>query len=103
MTIVPLQTPPTKKQAQELIRKLVTEGKVAFHGHANLRKKQRQITSLMILNCLSSGHVIEEPCKNLSHKGWETAVEGSAAGVRLRIAVCLRWSNDLLVVTAYKL
>lgn len=103
MTVVPLKKAPSRKQAQDLIRSLAADGRVAFHPHAKMRKKQRKISSLEVLNCLRTGHVVEEPYQNLTHRGWETAVVGSAAGQRLRIAVCLRWSNDLLVITTYKI
>ena len=101
MTVVPMIKAPSKKEAQDIIRKLAAEGKVSFHPHAKLGKKKRKISTLQALNCLATGFVDEEPTQNLSHKGWSTAVVGRVAGVRLRVVVCLRWSQNLLVVTCY--
>lgn len=100
MNVVPMAKPPSKQEAQKLIRLLVMEGKVRFHPHKN---KRPQITHLQVLNCLSKGFVVEEPTQNLSHKGWMTAVKGHAAGDELKVVVCLRWKNDLLVITSYYL
>ena len=101
MNIVPLVKCPTKKEAQEIIRRLVEEGQVHFHPHALKRKRGRNISDMQILKCLSTGHVAEEPVQNLSHKGWETAVQGKVTGETLRVAVCIRWKQDVLVVTCY--
>lgn len=98
MDIVPLRELPSKHEARNIIRKLVSEGKVKFHLHT---KKRPEITTPQILNCLKKGEVVEEPTQNLSDKGWQTAVEGRAAGSFLRVVVCMRWSQDLLVITSY--
>jgi hypothetical protein len=101
MTVVPLHKPPSRKQAQIIIRKLAGEGKVHFDRHSNKRKKQRKISDVQILTCLSKGYVTEDPFVNYPRKGWETSVQGSAAGQQIKVVVCLRWKNDLLVVTVY--
>lgn len=97
MAIIPLNKSPSKPEAQKIIRALVAEGKVAFHPHS----KKHRITHMQVLNCLAKGMVDEEPTQNLSHKGWQTAVVGMTAGNYLRVVVCLRWKNDLLVITSY--
>jgi hypothetical protein len=102
MTVIPLYKPPSRKQAETIIRALVREGRVELHPHCKLRQRRRAITYVQILNCLARGYVDEDPYQSPHHKGWETAVVGSAAGERLRIVVCLRWSQDVLVITCYQ-
>lgn len=99
--VIPLKAPPSKKEAQEIIRAYAERGQIAFHPHAGLRKKQRKITTPQIINCLKKGYVCEDPHIDLGHKGWMTAVTGSVSGLNLRLAVCLRWKQDILVVTCY--
>lgn len=101
MTVVPLHKPPSRKQAQDLIRGLAKEGKVRFDKHSSQRKKQRKISYVQIMKCLEIGVVIEDPFINYSRKGWETAVVGSTAGQELKVVVCLRWKNDILIITTY--
>ncbi len=101
MNIVPLTKSPTKKEAQAIIRKLVELDQVRFHPHALRRKRKRHISDMQILNCLLTGYVAEEPVQNLSHQGWETAVVGKVTGETLRVAVCIRWKQDVLVITCY--
>jgi uncharacterized protein YjhX (UPF0386 family) len=97
MTIVPLKQAPGKSDAQKMVRELAAAGKIVFHPHS----RKRKITTVQVLNCLAKGFIDEEPTMNLSHKGWQTAVVGSNAGKYLRVVVCLRWSNDVLVITNY--
>lgn len=101
MEIVPLRNPPSKPQAQKIIRALVAEGKVKFHPHSHKGGRRKFISTLQVLNCLSKGQIDEEPTQNLSHKGWQTAVVGSAAGKYLRVVVCLRWEQNILVISNY--
>jgi len=100
VTVIPMMKPPNKREAQDIIRKLAAEGQVFFHPHIR-KAKRRKITTLQILNCLKKGQVDEEPTQNFSHKGWQTAIVAQIAGARLRVVVCLRWSQDALVITAY--
>lgn len=100
MEIIPFKKPPSKPEAQTIIRKLAEEGKVEFHPHSH-KGKRRKISSLQALNCLRTGFVDEEPTQNLSHMGWQTAVVGSAAGNYIRVVVCLRWAQNLLIVSKY--
>ncbi len=95
--VIPLKKAPTKPEAQKIIRKLVADGNVGFHPHS----KKRKISTLQVLNCLAKGYVDEEPTQNLSHKGWQTAVVCSNAGSNLRVVVCLRWEQNILVITNY--
>ena len=99
--VVPLMKPPSRKEAQGIIRNLVNSGKVSFHRHAKLRKRGRKITTVQITNCLLKGYVDEDPYPDLGHQGWGTAVSGRVAGDTIRVVVCLRWSQDALVITCY--
>ena len=100
MEIIPLKKPPGKAEAQQTIRMMVAEGRVSFHPHSR-RGKRGKISTVQVLNCLSKGRVDEEPTQNLSHKGWQTAVVGNTAGNYLRVVVCLRWSQDILIISNY--
>lgn len=101
MTVVPFEKAPSKPEAQELIRTMASEGKVKFHGHARQRMKKRGITTVQILNCLAKGFVEENPTLSLNHQGWETVVSGKASGSLLRVVVCIRWQEDLLIISTY--
>lgn len=101
MTVVPIRKPPSKADAQTLIRTYASEGKVKFSEHCRSRKKQRGINSLQIMSCLLKGYVVEDPFMGLQQNGWETAVTGTVAGEKIKVAVCLRFSNDVLVITCY--
>lgn len=101
MTVVPLKKAPNKRQAEEIIRKLAAEGHVGFSVHARKRRRQRDITTVQVLNALKVGYVKDEPVQSLSYQGWETTVVGNVAGETLNIGVCLRWAQDLLVITCY--
>lgn len=102
MTVIPLRNPPSRQQAQKIIHALVEAGNVELHPHCKMRQKKRKITYPQILNCLAKGYVDEDPYQSPSHDGWETAVVGSSAGDRLKIVVCLRWSQDMLIITCYQ-
>jgi hypothetical protein len=103
MTIIPIHKAPNKKRAQEIIRELAASGKVRLNTHSFKRGRQRKISMPQILNCLSIGYVVEEPVQSLTYKGWETAVVGTVAGETIKVAVCLRWSQDMVVITCYYL
>jgi hypothetical protein len=103
MTVVPIHKPPHKKKAQEIIRELAAQGKVSLNIHSAKRGRQRKVSMPQILNCLAVGYVVEEPVQSLTYQGWETAVVGTVAGETLRIAVCLRWKQDMVVITCYYL
>ncbi len=102
MAVIPLHQPPSRKVAQNLIREYAAAGKIAVHSHCKLRQRQRKITFLQILNVLAKGFVTEDPYASPVHHGWETSVIGRSAGTAMKIVVCLRWSQDVLVVTCYE-
>ncbi len=102
--IIPLQKTPSSKEAEAIIRKLVTVGKISLSNHCKERMKERNITIQQVMICLSKGRVTENPF--LSHTnggGYETTVERTVAGDNLRIGVCLKFSQRILVITAIKL
>jgi hypothetical protein len=101
--IVPLHKPPSKAEARKIICELVEAGLVRFHPHCQMRKRSRGITTVQIMNCLKKGDVAEAPFTTHSHKGWETSVVGSVSGCTLKVVVVMRWVQDLLTVTAYRI
>lgn len=65
------------------------------------RMQQRGITTPQILNCLLKGKVTELPfLVNENGGGYETRVEKGTAGEWLRVVVCLKFDQRLLIVTA---
>src|SRR5579872_226999 len=102
MGIVPLHKAPSRSEAESIIKELTSRGAIRWSRHCNERMKERDITMQQILNCLSKGKVVEEPF--LSHKdggGYETAIEKCTAGDWLRVVVCIKFNEKLLIVTVY--
>lgn len=102
MEIVSPHKTPSRSEAECIIRKLASNGAIRWSKHCKERMKERNITMPQILNCLSKGKVVDEPF--LSYRnggGYETAIERSTAGEWLRVVVCIRLSEKLLIVTVY--
>lgn len=63
--------------------------------------RQRGITTPQILNCLLKGKVTEPPfLVNENGGGYEARVEKGTAGEWLRVVVCMKVDQRLLIVTA---
>jgi len=102
--IVPLLKIPSRAEAEEIIRKLAASGDLSLSKHCKIRMEEREITIQQIMTCLLKGRVIDEPF--LTHRnggGYETTMERRAAGDELKIGVCLKFSQRILVITAIKL
>ncbi len=102
MEVIPLHKTPSCFEAESIIRQLVSNGAIKWSPHCKEQMKKRDIDTAQILNCLSKGKVAEEPW--LSHRnggGYETAVEKVTAGELLRVVVCIKFSEKLLIVTVY--
>lgn len=101
--IVPLQKIPSRSEAEEIIKKLVTDGNISLSGHCKARMKEREITIQQVITCLSKGRVTDDPFLTYENGGgYETTVERTIAGDHLRIGVCLKFSQRILVITAIK-
>jgi hypothetical protein len=101
MSIVPLYKAPSSAEAESIIRELVVKGAICWSKHCKERMRERDINIQQILNCLSKGRVIEEPFLNHANGGgYETAVEKITAGENLKVVVCMKFSQTLLVITA---
>lgn len=102
MEIVQLHKTPTRSEAASIIKELVSRGSIYWSKHSKERMEQRGITMPQILNCLSKGRVVEEPfLSHINGGGYETAVEKGTAGEWLRVVVCIKLSEKLLIVTVY--
>jgi len=99
--IVPIQNAPSRVEIKKIISTLVAEGRVKFHKHWYARKQFRKLTDIQAINCLKKGRVDEDPVMDLSHKGWKTALVDNTAGKRLRIVVCVQWTENALIITGY--
>ena len=98
--VVPLSRVPSVPEAEKIIRHLVKEGKISFSKHARQRMRQREVTTPQILNCLSKGRITEPPFFSYENGGgYETRVERGTAGDWLRVVVCLKLSQNLLIIS----
>ncbi len=101
--IVSIHKIPTPEEAEKIIRLLAQRGKISWSKHCIERMRQRGITTPQILNCLLKGRVTEPPfLVNENGGGYETRVEKGTAGEWLRVVVCMRFDQRLLIVTAIK-
>lgn len=101
--IVPLQKTPSRSEAEKIIRKFVADGKISLSGHCKMRMKERDITIQQVMTCLSKGRVTDDPfLTHVNGGGYETTVERRVAGDDLRIGVCLKFTQRLLIITAIK-
>ena len=100
MSIVPHDKVPNRKEAQLIIKQLAAESKIAYTRHCKERMKERGVTTPEIINCLMKGSVTEDPWLNHQNGGgYETTMEKNTAGRRLKIAVCIKFDESLLVIT----
>lgn len=100
--IVPFDKAPSRMEAEAIIRKLAVNGAISWSRHAKERMIERNIATPQIINCLIKGKVIEEPTLNYTNGGgYETAVEKYCAGDWLKVVVCIKFSERLLIVTVY--
>lgn len=98
--IIPLTKIPSISEAEEIIRKLANQGEISWSKHAKERMLERDVTMPQILNCLLKGRVTEPPFFSPENGGgYETRVEKGTAGDWLRVVVCLKLAQNLLVVT----
>jgi len=101
--IVPLVKKLSIVEAQKVIREFAEQGRISWSKHSKLRMSQRNITVMQIINCLLKGRVTEPPIFSHSNGGgYETKVEKITAGDSLKVVVCLKLTQRLLVVTVYK-
>lgn len=101
MIIVSPERVPSCKEAELMIRVLLDKGAVVLAWHCKKRMKERDISMAQIINCLAKGRVTENPFRIYENGGgYETRVEKITAGEWLRVAVCLRFNQTLLVITA---
>ena len=76
---------------------------ISWSRHCIERMRQRGITTPQILNCLLKGKVTEPPfLVNENGGGYETRIEKGTAGEWLRVVVCVKFDQRLLIVTAIK-
>lgn len=101
MSIVSLCQVPSRSEAESIIKKLAMDGKISWTKHCKDRMKERGITMPQIVNCLLKGCVTEEPFVNYSNGGgYETRIEKGTAGDGLRVVVCMKFNQTLLIITA---
>lgn len=101
--IVSLQQTPSSVEAEKIIRTLAEQGAISWSKHCKERMKQRDITIPQVIHCLLKGKVFEEPFLTYENGGgYETSIEKVTAGDWLRIVVCLKFNQRLLIITAIK-
>ncbi len=101
--VIDFQKAPSCLEAEEIIRKLVAKGQLSLSRHCKDRMQERGITYQQIINCLSKGKVVDIPfLTNEKGGGYQTSVERAVAGDNLRVVVCMKFSQRVLVITAIK-
>jgi hypothetical protein len=101
--VVDFQKAPTCLEAEDIIRKLVAKGKFSLSKHCKDRMQERGITLQQVIACLSKGKVVDNPfLTNDKGGGYQTTVERTVAGDNLRIVVCMKFSQRILVITVIK-
>ena len=99
--IVNINKIPSSEEATKIIRALVENGQIIWTGHCKKRMEEREITMPQIINCLLKGRVTEPPfLVNENGGGYETRIEKGTAGDWLRIVVCMRFDQQLVIITA---
>lgn len=103
MAIVPLHKIPTKQEAENIIKQLALAGKISHSTHCKERMKERDITMPQVLNCLLKGKITEGPIlSNRSNSGYEVCVEKVSAGDWLKVVVCIKFTERLLLITVIR-
>lgn len=63
--------------------------------------QEREITMPQIINCLLKGKVTEAPfLANENGGGFQASVEKGTAGDWVKVVVCMRFDQNLLIITA---
>lgn len=102
MEVVPLCRAPSCLEAEAIIKKLTAQGAICWTSHCRQRMRGRGVTMPQILNCLAKGKVREEPVFSYKNGGgYETSVEKNTAGESLKVVVCIKLDEELLMVTVY--
>ncbi len=105
MNVVPLCKVPSRAEAEKILKELTGHGMVSLSKHARERMAERKVNFQQVLTCLAKGKVTEEPVlanKGGSEAGYEITVERLVAGERLRVGVCLRFTQSAKVITVIK-
>lgn len=98
--VVLLRKAPTKQQARKIVTEFFTKGAISLSVHAKEKMKERNITMPQIMNCLSKGRIIEEVIySDKNGGGYETSLEKVAGGDWLKVVICLKLNQKLLIIT----
>lgn len=101
--VILFQKSPNATEAEKIIQELVQKGAISWSRHCKERMRERGITIQQVTNCLSKGRVTETPFLSQENGGgYETRMEKITAGEWLRVAVCIKFTQRLLIITAIK-
>lgn len=99
--IIPLEKPPTKQEAEDIIKALAEQDKISWTSHSKERMLERDITIPAIKNCLEKGAVTEEPYRvNEYGGGYRITIEKRTVGKFLQVVLTLKYTQRLLIITA---
>jgi len=101
--IVKLTARLSAKDVKELIRELAKNGEISLSSHARDRMKERGITMMQVLNCLSKGEFLEVAYSHDYGGGYIASLRRMVAGERIKVVVSLKLNKKLLVITAISL
>ena len=98
--VVPLHKPPSDPKAHEIVRTLIRSGAYDWDSHSLKRMRQRQITTIQVLNCLQKGKITESAHWSFKHGGChQLTMGGYAAGEWLDVVVRLLFTQNMLIIT----
>jgi hypothetical protein len=100
--VVPIGLSPI--QGRQLVREVAQDsGRVFFTPHAERKMRERHITRVQVLRCLTRGCVAEGPSRHVNGK-WRLKLEVLSAGDLIAVVAELdrdEFGDIIIVITAY--
>jgi hypothetical protein len=101
--VVDFKKAPSCLEAEDIIRELVAKGKFSLTKHCSERMLERGITIQQVITCLLKGKVVDDPYLTIEKGGgYMATVERTVAGDNLRIIVCMKFDQRIMVITVLK-
>jgi len=94
----------TPDRARKLIKEIAEDSsRVIFTAHAEKRMRQRKISRIQVMRCLTHGRVIEGPAPSIKGN-WEMKMEVMSAGEIVTVVVALEKDdagNYAVIITVF--
>lgn len=94
-----------KTRAEQLLREIAKDSaRIVFTQHAKSRMDKRRITHTQVIRCLTKGHIIEGPARDIKGN-WKMTLEILTAGTVVKTVAALDYDttrqNYVIVVTVF--